>query len=93
MADKTGAEGSMKVDTDLVRKLAAMLDESDLSEIEVQDGERRIVVKRKLGNHGPAPVFQAAAPAAAPSTVAAAPASTAPPQCCDRKRVNRSAVA
>jgi acetyl-CoA carboxylase biotin carboxyl carrier protein len=74
MADKEGAEGIMQVDTDLVRQLAAMLDESDLSEIEVQDGARRIVVKRKLaGNHAPAPVAQAAAPAAA-----ATPAPTAP---------------
>jgi acetyl-CoA carboxylase biotin carboxyl carrier protein len=74
MADKAGAEGIMQVDTDLVRQLAAMLDESDLSEIEVQDGARRIVVKRKLaGNHAPAPVAQAAAPAAA-----ATPAPTAP---------------
>jgi acetyl-CoA carboxylase biotin carboxyl carrier protein len=73
MADKAGAEGIMQVDTDLVRQLAAMLDESDLSEIEVQDGARRIVVKRKLaGNHAPAPVAQAAAPAAA------TPAPTAP---------------
>jgi acetyl-CoA carboxylase biotin carboxyl carrier protein len=75
MAEKEGAEGIMQVDTDLVRQLAAMLDEGDLSEIEVQDGARRIVVKRKLaGNHAPAPVAQAAAPAAAPT----APAPTAP---------------
>ena len=60
MTDKEGAEGAMQVDTDLVRQLAAMLDESDLSEIEVQDGARRIVVKRKLGGapalmHQPSP--------------------------------------
>ena len=39
----------MRVDTDLVKKLAQMLDENDLSEIEVEDNGRRIVVKRKLG--------------------------------------------
>ncbi len=78
MADKTGADGAMQVDTDLVRRLAEMLDESDLSEIEVQDGARRIVVKRKLGGYAVAPPMPAAAiaPAAsagvAPAEVSAA---------------------
>jgi acetyl-CoA carboxylase biotin carboxyl carrier protein len=67
MAEETsGAEGMM-VDTDLVRQLAELLNASDLSEIEVQDGERRIVVKRKLAQaqvYAAAP--QQAAPAAAP---------------------------
>jgi acetyl-CoA carboxylase biotin carboxyl carrier protein len=71
MADKDEAEGAMQVDTDLVRQLAAMLNESDLSEIEVQDGVRRIVVKRKLAqSYAPAPQQQhAPAPpvAAAPT--------------------------
>jgi acetyl-CoA carboxylase biotin carboxyl carrier protein len=70
MADTNEAEGAMQVDTDLVRQLAELLNESDLSEIEVQDGTRRIVVKRKLGGHGPAPIY-APAPPVAP--VAAAP--------------------
>ena len=71
MTEKNQAEGAMQVDTDLVRQLAEMLNDSDLSEIEVQDGERRIVVKRKLASAA-APV--AYAPAAAP----AAPAAAAP---------------
>jgi len=54
----------MKVDTELVKKLARMLDENDLSEIEVEDNGRRIVVKRKL---------------AGAAAVAAAPAAPAPP--------------
>ena len=65
MNDKIAeTEGPLQVDTGLVRQLAEMLNESDLSEIEVQDGGRRIVVKRKL----------AAAPAyhAAPAAIAAA---------------------
>jgi acetyl-CoA carboxylase biotin carboxyl carrier protein len=73
----TGSEGALQVDTDLVRQLAQLLNESDLSEIEVQDGVRRIVVKRKLaGSPGPAvysgpaaaptPISQPAAPAPAP---------------------------
>ncbi|MDQ3140586.1 MAG: acetyl-CoA carboxylase biotin carboxyl carrier protein [Pseudomonadota bacterium] len=76
MTDETGTEGAMQVDTDLVRKLAAMLDEGDLSEIEVQDGARRIVVKRKLGGYASAPAPQTAsvAPAPAGSAPAAAPA-------------------
>jgi len=77
MADNEGAEGAMQVDTDLVRQLAEMLNQSDLSEIEVQDGVRRIVVKRKLGGSyapapAPAPAFHAAPPTAAPAAAAAA---------------------
>jgi acetyl-CoA carboxylase biotin carboxyl carrier protein len=68
MADEDTSGGAMQVDTDLVRQLAEMLNESDLSEIEVQDGVRRIVVKRKLGgSYAPAP----AAPAPAPAPAAA----------------------
>ena len=71
MAEKTGSEGGMRVDTELVKKLAKMLDENDLSEIEVEDNGRRIVVKRKLG------FAPAAAPAPAPPAPAAAPPSPA----------------
>ena len=77
MTDKT--QGSMQVDTDLVRQLAELLDATQLTEIEVQDGERRIKVARKAQPaavaHVPAP--PAAAPAPQP---AAAPAPAAPPQ-------------
>jgi acetyl-CoA carboxylase biotin carboxyl carrier protein len=81
MADDRGsAEGGIEVDTDLVRQLAALLNESDLSEIEVQDGARRIVVKRKLAAApgpsvhyapAPSPAAPAAASAAAPAPVVA----------------------
>ena len=73
MSENHEAEGAMQVDTGLVRELAAMLTESDLSEIEVQDGARRIVVKRKLGLPTPAQVTVAPAPVHVP-TAAAAPA-------------------
>jgi acetyl-CoA carboxylase biotin carboxyl carrier protein len=63
----------MRVDTELVKQLALMLDENDLSEIEVEDNGRRIVVKRKLGA---APIAYAPAP---PAPVAAAPAPAAAP--------------
>jgi acetyl-CoA carboxylase biotin carboxyl carrier protein len=75
MADENGGgEGAMQVDTDLVRQLAEMLNESDLSEIEVQDGVRRIVVKRKLGgSYAPAPAPQQAPVQHAPATLTPPP--------------------
>ena len=77
MSDKHQEEGgALQVDTDLVRQLAQLINESDLSEIEVQDGAKRIVVKRKLAG-APAPVYQAA-PAPAPVAVAAPAAPAAP---------------
>jgi acetyl-CoA carboxylase biotin carboxyl carrier protein len=71
MTDKK-AEGGMRVETDLVRQLAELLHENDLSEIEVEDGDRRIAVKRQLGAAPAAPA------AAAPPAPAAAPAPPAP---------------
>jgi len=82
MAVKTGTTGSMQVDTDLVRELAAMLNETGLSEIEVEDGERKIRVSRNMTAVA-APMMAApvAAAAAAPAPAAAAapsaPASSA----------------
>jgi acetyl-CoA carboxylase biotin carboxyl carrier protein len=64
----------MQVDTDLVRQLAEMLNHNDLSEIEVEDGERRIVVKRKLSA-----AYSVAAPAAPAPAPAAAPVAAAAP--------------
>ena len=76
MTDTT--PGTMQVDTDLVRQLAELLDATSLTEIEVQDGERRIKVARKVQAaapaYAPAPVPASAAPAAA------TPAAAAPPQ-------------
>ncbi|HST37500.1 MAG TPA: acetyl-CoA carboxylase biotin carboxyl carrier protein [Allosphingosinicella sp.] len=73
MAEKTGSDGGMRVDTELVKKLAKMLDENDLSEIEVEDGDRKIVVKRKLGFAPAAAAAPAPAPAAAPASAPAPP--------------------
>jgi acetyl-CoA carboxylase biotin carboxyl carrier protein len=64
--------GAMQVDPALVRQLAELLDETHLTEIEVQDGDRRIRVARKAAavqgsaQYAPAPV--AAAPSAVPSS-------------------------
>lgn len=70
--------GSMQVDVKLVRELAKMLDATNLTEIEVADGERRIRVARKpAAQNG---TFTApAAPVHAPAIIApvAAPAPTA----------------
>lgn len=77
MSDKDSADEPMRVDTDLVKKLAEMLDENDLSEIEVEDNGRRIVVKRKLAG-APAAAYAPPPPppsAAAPTT-SVAPAAT-----------------
>ena len=83
MADsKAGSRPTgMNIDTALVRELAEMLAETGLTEIEVEDGDRKIKVSRGGGvapvvHHAPAPVAApaAAAPAAAPVEPAAAAA-------------------
>ena len=56
----------MRIDADLVRQLAALIDERQLSEIEVHDGKRSIRVARKIST-GPSPTQAAAlAPVSAP---------------------------
>ena len=72
----------MNVDTKLVRELAELLGETGLTEIEVEDGDRKIKVSRGGGvvaaaaNFAPAPVA-AAAPAAAPAAPAPEEAASA----------------
>ncbi|NCP11061.1 MAG: acetyl-CoA carboxylase, biotin carboxyl carrier protein [Sphingomonadales bacterium] len=61
----TAAPGKMQVDAALVRELAELLGETGLTEIEVEDGTRKIRVAR---GGGIAPVQYQAAPAAAPAT-------------------------
>ena len=70
--DKKHAE----IDAALVRQLAEILNETDLTEVEVERGELRIRVAREITMHA-APVQYAAAPApaAAPVAAAAAPVS------------------
>jgi acetyl-CoA carboxylase biotin carboxyl carrier protein len=68
-------KGAMQVDVSLVRELAALLDDTNLTEIEVEDGDRKIRVARKVSGNGIAPAYIAAPAAAAPAApVAAAPA-------------------
>lgn len=75
MAVKAGNNGGIEVDTKLVRELAEMLAETSLSEIEVEDGDRKIRVSRAV-TAAAAPMAVAAAPVVAPA--AAAPAAEAP---------------
>ena len=75
MNDDNGSNGAMRVDTDLVRQLAEMLSENDLTEIEVEDGDRKISVKRTITA---APVMHAAPMAHAPAPAAAPAAAAAP---------------
>ena len=67
--ERSGAGGSMRIDPKLVRELANLLTENELTEIEVADGDRRIKVKRETTT-----IVAPASPAAA-----AAPALSGPP--------------
>ena len=65
---KGASDGAMRIDPALVRELAELLTENQLTEIEVEDGDRKIKVCRN-----PAPVVlgapaSAAAPAAPPAS-------------------------
>jgi acetyl-CoA carboxylase biotin carboxyl carrier protein len=71
MGDTPGAgkkDGGMNIDSKLVRELAELLADTGLSEIEVEDGERKIRVARQFTT------MAVAAPAAAPIAAPAAPA-------------------
>ena len=69
----SGAGGSMRIEPSLVRELAQLLTENELTEIEVADGDRRIKVGRS-----PASVIGATAPVSAPPAPLAPPPVTAP---------------
>jgi acetyl-CoA carboxylase biotin carboxyl carrier protein len=62
-----------EMDTEFIRKLAKLLEETNLGEIEMADGDRRIRVARPAAAAAPA----AAAPVPVPVTVSAAAAATA----------------
>jgi acetyl-CoA carboxylase biotin carboxyl carrier protein len=70
-----GEKGAMRIDPALVRELAELLSDNALTEIEVEDGDRRIKVKREA----PAVVASSAVPTYAAAPMAAAPALSAPP--------------
>jgi len=73
---KSGRATSMNVDTKMVRELAELLSETGLTEIEVEDGDRKIKVSRAAPVAAPAPA--AATPVAAPAPAPAAAEPAAP---------------
>jgi acetyl-CoA carboxylase biotin carboxyl carrier protein len=69
---------AMRVDTALVKELAELLSANELTEIEVEDGDRKVRVRREAAPviaYAPAPA--AAAPVATPAPAAAASPSAA----------------
>ena len=73
---KSGRTTSMNVDTRMVRELAELLSETGLTEIEVEDGDRKIKVSRAAPVAAPA--LAAATPVAAPAPAPAAAEPAAP---------------
>lgn len=65
----------MHVDIELVRQLASVLDDTNLTEIEVEDGDRKVRVARKAAAAAAAPVAYAPppAPAATPASMPSDP--------------------
>ena len=77
MSDKHKADHETVVDTKLVKQLAKMLTETQLTEIEVEKGDMRIRVAREVFTSAPA-TYSVAAPApVAHAAPVAAPAPTA----------------
>ena len=91
MAEKKGEgasrdEGSMRIDTSLVRELAELLTANELTEIEVEDGDRKIKVVRQVTQQ------VATAAAANQAVAAAAPAPAAPAAAAPVEDVGGNAV-
>jgi acetyl-CoA carboxylase biotin carboxyl carrier protein len=78
MSETKGAtrSGSMNIDSKLVRELAELLNETGLTEIEVEDGDRKI----KVARHAAVTHVAAAAPAAAPAPSPAVPLAASAPE-------------
>jgi len=79
MADPKEQQGAMRVDSALVRELAELLSTNELTEIEVEDGDRKIRVRREAAPvmayaAAPAPAAASIPTPAAASVVEAAPA-------------------
>ena len=91
--DNGKRKGGMNIDTALVRELAELLNETGLTEIEVEDDDRKIRVSRGAVASA-APVYAAApapvAAAPAPAAAAPAPAEAAAPAGPDLKNAVKS---
>ena len=68
-----GAKDGMRIDTALVRELAELLTENSLTEIEVEDGDRKIRVQRSATGVVSTALPQTAAHAPAPQPMTAPP--------------------
>ncbi len=77
MATKQSKD-SMNVDTKLVRELAKLLNDSDLSDIEVEDGDRKIKVSRTMSAPIQAAPIQAGPMQAGPMQAGQVPIPEAP---------------
>ena len=89
--DKNGRKASMNVDTRMVRELAELLSETGLTEIEVEDGDRKIKVSREAAVVAPpSPAFAVAAPAPTQALPAAAAAPAAEADAPDMSNAVRS---
>lgn len=79
----SAAKDPMNIDSKMVRELAKLLNENDLSEIEVEDGSRKIKVTRQMTvavqNIAAAPAATLSAPQAAPAPAAPAALASAAP--------------
>jgi acetyl-CoA carboxylase biotin carboxyl carrier protein len=82
MSETKGASrsGGMNIDSKLVRELAELLAETGLTEIEVEDGDRKIKVARQVAvqNYTAAPMAALAATPAIPLAAAAPEPAAAP---------------
>ena len=84
--DKHGRDAAMAIDTALVRELAELLAETGLTEIEVEDGNRKIKVSRAAPA---AAAMHYAAPALA-AVASPTPAQTAAPAAPDHANAVKS---
>ena len=82
-----GSKSGMNIDTSLVRELAELLNETGLTEIEVEDDDRKIRVAR-----GGVATSVAAAPAVAPAPVAAPAAAAPAPEAAPAAQANADAL-
>ncbi|WP_291138024.1 acetyl-CoA carboxylase biotin carboxyl carrier protein [Erythrobacter sp.] len=81
---RSGSSSGMNIDTALVRELAELLSETGLTEIEVEDDDRKIRVARSAAPVAAAYQAAPAAPAApAPAPSAPAPQAEAPADTAD----------
>jgi acetyl-CoA carboxylase biotin carboxyl carrier protein len=85
-----GRKSGMNIDAGLVRELAELLSETGLTEIEVEDDDRKIRVARSAPVAA-APALPAAPPAPAPAP-AAAPAPSAEPSAAPENAVKSPMV-